>query len=101
MYCVSVERFGIALHRQRQIRRDDAFGVVADVDVHHALKAANQQAAADQQDERRRDLRGDEDVPRADVRRPAELARPPSFSDVGGVAAREHEARAPGRTRCW
>ena len=44
------ERFGIAFHRQRKIRGDDAFGVVAGVDVEDALEAAQQETRAGEQD---------------------------------------------------
>ncbi len=92
-YCVSATGSGLRSIRQRQVRGDDSLGVVAGIDVHHALKAANQQPGAREQDERGGHLRGDEDVPRLNV--PASRRTGPSafFQRFGGVAPRRMERR--------
>ena len=100
MYRVNASGSGLRSIRQRQIGGNDAFRVVARVDVHHALEAAHQQSAADEQDERDRHLRRDEDVPGETSRRPAELVASAFLQRFGGDAPERRQRRRQAERRC-
>ena len=93
MYCVSAAGSGSRSIRERQVGGDDPFGVVAGVHVHHAVEAADQQAGAGQQDERRRDLRGDEGVANEDIAASRRARASAFLQRVGSVAPRRAQRR--------
>ena len=53
---------GVALARQRQAHREDTLRIEAAIDALDIEKAPEQQAGAEQQDDRQRELRDDEDM---------------------------------------
>ena len=91
-------RLGIALPAEIERQRREVLGVEAGVDPLRVLKAAEEQAGADQRDERQRHLRRHEQVPQAEdaarSRRRAALLL--QLDDQ--IGPRRLNAPAPGRT---
>ena len=56
---------GVTLARQRQPHRQHALRIEAAIDALNVEKAPHQQAGAEQQDDRQRELRDDEDMAKA------------------------------------
>jgi len=58
-------RVGVRRVDERELERRDSLGLVPELDVRESAKAAEKEAAADEKDERKRDLDRDEEAPQA------------------------------------